>query len=57
MKKTKLKFRQAWIGKCILLLAISVVFMGSAFAAQFDNPLTHGLFFIGEVMVSTLEYS
>jgi len=38
MKRTRAKFRQALICKCVLSLVIAVGFAGTSFAAQFDAP-------------------
>ena len=38
MKRTRAKFRQVLIGKCILSLFIALGFAGTSFAAQFDAP-------------------
>ncbi len=34
----KSKFRQLWVGKCVLSLVIAVGFVGTSFAEQFDAP-------------------
>jgi len=36
--RTRPKFRQPWIGKCVLSLVIAVGFVGTSFAQQFDAP-------------------
>ena len=38
MTRTRPKYEQLWIGKCVLSLAIAVGFVGTSFAAQFDAP-------------------
>jgi arylsulfatase len=38
MKRTRPNFRQPWIGKCVLSLFITVGFVGTSFAQQFDAP-------------------
>jgi arylsulfatase A-like enzyme len=38
MKKTKLRFRQDLISKCVLSLVITIGLAGISFAAQFDAP-------------------
>ena len=38
MKRTRRKFSQSWIGKCVLSLLIPVVFVGTSSAQQFDAP-------------------
>ena len=38
MKRTRPKFRQPWIGKCVLSLVIALGLAGTSYAQQFDAP-------------------